>query len=320
MKITIILPVYGRSELLGAALESVKNQESEHWRLVIADDGSDEATQRLIDSWIKENRNLQVEWHKRPKNLGLFANLNQAISEAKADWVLLICSDDMLMPSAIGRLHELHREWPQARLILSTYKSVNSDGSPRPDTSALYHDKLSKKTTMITAERFVAGLLEWGSLNGNLTGMAFKRSLWEEAGVFREDWQHAADWEWLLRASSIEPLVLNREPVAFVRTHDGQLSNSNRRSGHELIEVAEVVKTLVNHSYLQNEPKRHQWAAHLMQFQLWNILKTIPSQPAGNFFSGLGVVHNSSGITRTSLALIQWLPSRWRQRKGKPQL
>ena len=320
MKVTIVLPVYGRSELLREALNSIRSQESDDWRLLIADDGSDEATQRLIDSWIKENQSLQIEWQKRPRNLGLFANLNQAIRESKTDWVLLLCSDDMLMPSAIGRLVELHREWPRARLILSTYKSINSDGSPRPDTSALYHDKLSRRTTLIPAERFVPALLELGSLNGNLTGMAFKRSLWMEAGVFREDWRHAADWEWLLRASSNEPLVLNRTPVALVRTHEGQLSNSNRRSGHELIEVAEVVKTLIDHPLLQNEPKRQAWGAHLMQFQLWNILKTGLGQPTARFFTRLQLVHSSSGIVRTGVALVQWLPSRWRQRNGQPQL
>ena len=46
--ITIVLPVYGRSDLLSLALESVYAQEDTDWRLLIADDGSDMQTVELI--------------------------------------------------------------------------------------------------------------------------------------------------------------------------------------------------------------------------------------------------------------------------------
>ena len=43
-QITIILPVYGRSELLEVTLESVTRQRNKNWNLIVADDGSDETT------------------------------------------------------------------------------------------------------------------------------------------------------------------------------------------------------------------------------------------------------------------------------------
>ena len=46
--ITIVLPVYWRSELLREALESVYLQDDPDWRLLIADDGSDDQTAELI--------------------------------------------------------------------------------------------------------------------------------------------------------------------------------------------------------------------------------------------------------------------------------
>ena len=70
----------------------------------------------------------------------------------------------------------------------------------------------------------IPSLLRLGSLNGNITGMAFSKALWIEAGGFREDWSHASDWEWLIRASEIGPILLNREPIAEIRTHGSQLS------------------------------------------------------------------------------------------------
>jgi glycosyltransferase involved in cell wall biosynthesis len=314
MEITIILPVYGRSGLLGPALESVLQLQDPGWQLLIADDGSDADTQAFIQSWIdSQNQDTLVRWVRRPKNLGLFGNLNRAIEESQSEWVLLLCSDDLLVPHAIERIREMCERWPDAGLILSTYESINEDGSPRPADSAWHHDQVSQGTALVPPERFVPALLQLGSLNGNLSGMAFSRSHWRAAGPFREDWRHAADWEWLLRASENQPLVLNRVPIAQVRTHERQLSNSNRRSGHELQEVASVVRQLREHPLLSDEPRRSRWAAHVMQFQLWNVLKQFRQMKPKELTQSLKAIHQAAGLRQTAWTLLRWLPARWRR-------
>jgi GT2 family glycosyltransferase len=313
--ITLVLPVYGRSELLEPALASVlalEEVEGSPWRLLIADDGSDASTQQFLQGWMERHGGERVEWQRRPQNLGLFANLNQAINEATTEWVLLLCSDDLLLPTALTRLSELRQQWPEAGLILSSFHSINADGSPRPADSAWHHDQLSRNTALITPEQFVPALLQLGSINGNLTGMAFSRQQWRQAGPFRADWRHAADWEWLLRAAECGPVLLNREPIAKVRTHAAQLSNSNRRSGHELQEVAEVVRQLRHHPVLAHEPRRDRWAAHVMQFQLWNLLKQLRSLEAGEWRAKLRAVQTSAGLRRSVMALIRSAPQRLR--------
>ena len=311
--ISIVLPVYGRPELLPEALNSVLQQESSQWQLLIADDGSDQQTQALLQQWINSHDNGRIDWVRRPRNLGLFANLNRVLQNIDNKWALLLCSDDYLHPTAITTVQDCRRRWPEAGLILSTFDSINSDGSSRPPDSALHHDQVSRSTALISPKRLVPKLLELGSLNGNLTGMAFSRSLWQASGAFREDWRHAADWEWLLRAAEQGPVVLNRIPMASVRTHEAQLSNSNRRSGHELVEVAEVVRRLRSHPLLAEEPRRHQWAAHVMQHQLWNLIKQIPRHGTGPLIEGLRSIRTSSGLRRTTMSLLKSAPTRLRK-------
>jgi len=315
--ITIVLPVYGRSELLEPALSSVLAQTSPNWRLLIADDGSDAVTQGFVERWLARHPDPRISWVRRPQNLGLFANLNKAIEEAVTGWVLLLCSDDLLLPSAVHELKALRQRWPEAGLILSTFESINTDESKRPTDSAWHHDQVSLETALVPPERFVPALLELGSLNGNLSGMAFSRSHWLATGPFRSDWRHAADWEWLVRASERRPLVLNRNPIAQVRTHGTQLSNSNRRSGHELQEVAEVVRSLVSHPLLANEPRRFGWAGHVMQFQLWNVLRQAARHKPGDWLRQAQAVDKGAGLGQTVLSLIKWLPERWRRRRGR---
>jgi glycosyltransferase involved in cell wall biosynthesis len=314
--ITILLPVHGRAELLEPALESVLAQTSPAWRLLIADDGSDAATRRWLAAWVdRHDSGRDVRWLRRPRNLGLFANLNGAIADTAADWWLLLCSDDLLLPTAVETLTATRKRWPEAGLILSTFLSIGPAGEARPADSAAHHERLSPTTALIPAERFVPALLELGSLNGNLTGMAFRGDLWRQAGPFRADWRHAADWEWLIRAAEQGPVLLNRTPIARVRTHPAQLSNANRRGGHDSLEVAAVVERLRRHPLLRHHPRCQPWAAHIMQFHLWTLLKQLRRGQSVGLGATLKAIQRSAGLMQTGWALVAWLPERWRRHR-----
>jgi glycosyltransferase involved in cell wall biosynthesis len=314
MKFTILLPVYGESPWIHEALQSVTEQSIKDWKLVIADDGSDEETQSWLMEKLTELNDSRITWTKRPHNLGLFRNLNQAINETNSDWILLLCSDDRFKINAIDDLVKLHNKWPQAGLILSTFESINADGSKRDDDSAKHHDQLRKNTGLVQPESMVPSLLQLGSLNGNLTGMAFSKELWREAGPFREDWRHAADWEWLVRACELKALLLNRKPIASVRTHESQLSNHNRKSGHELIEIGEIVKSLMNHKLLDKEPKKKEWADHVMQHQLWNLIKIAPAKSLRNSIKDLSTIHETVGLRNAIISMLKYIPARVEKR------
>ena len=313
-QLVVILPVYGDSEFLPEAWDSLKTQTDPDWQLLLADDGCDAKAHAFIKSGPAIDK--RTTWIRRSKNLGLFANLNEVLGEYVSDWWLLLCSDDKLLPNAIANLRHLHEKWPQSQLIISTHLSINSNGTLRPSISSMYHDQLCKHTTLIPAQVFIPALLRLGSLNGNLTGMCFSGALWNSAGCFRADWRHAADWEWLIRASEQGQVLFNRSPIAFVRTHDKQLSNSNRRSGDELKEIVVVQQLLLAHPLLQNESKRYKWAAHWLQFQLWNLFKQAATGHWQGFCTGLLEIHKSVGLWPVFIALLAWLPKRLRALRG----
>lgn len=317
MIFTIILPVYGCSPWLDEALKSVIQQESRDWRLIIADDGSDTKARHWLQSKLGELKDQRIQWIQRPVNLGLFKNLNQTIREAQTDWILLLCSDDKLHENAITTLGQCHQSWPEADLILSSFESINADGGLRHADSSRHHDQLRIDTGLVSSQQMVPELLHLGSLNGNLTGMAFSKEHWLKSGPFREDWRHAGDWEWMIRASEAKPLLLNRKPIASVRTHEQQLSVRNRLSGHECREVAEVVSILLRHPLLDGINQKHEWARDVMQYQLWNQLKAAGQGDWSQLAEGMKAIHKSSGLRQTGWAMLRWLPERWK-RKMKP--
>ena len=305
--ITIVLPVYGRSALLKAALTSVFAQSDPDWHLHIADDGSDVQTQHLISQYLLDHR---VSYARREKNIGLFANLNLATSEVSTPWQLILCSDDELMPDAISKLKTTLRSHPDVRLILSSYESIDINSFSRHDVNGEFYDRFAPNTQVFAPGELLKPLLHLGSINGNITGLLIHQSLFQDAGSWRSDWTQAADWEWLTRACVQTSSLIRRDAIARVRVHDGQLSFSNQKTQRELIETLELLTSLVNHPLLVNCSERFAWAAYHGQFQLWNTLKRMRRNGLHQTLNQLTAIHCSIGLLRTTYALLRSFPER----------
>ena len=309
--ITIVLPVYGRAGLLHEALESVYAQSDPAWRLLIADDGSDVQTADFIQDQTSDPR---VHVVRRPQNLGLFANLNAAIYEVKTPWILILCSDDRLEPDSISRLKTAIEFAPTVRLILSSYRSIDVAGHLRTDANGAFYDRFAPSTCIFLPSSLLRPLLQYGSINGNITGMLIHQSLFQDAGLWRGDWTQSADWEWLVRACTQTSVLVRREPIARVRVHDAQLSVSNQKFQRENLETLEVLSVLLAHPGLQACSRRKRWAAHHAQFLLWNSLKALPRVGCRETFRQLGHIQRHVGLVSTALALLKTLPRRFRIR------
>ena len=309
--ITIVLPVYGRSDLLREALESVYAQEDPDWRLLIADDGSDLQTAELIQ---QQRHDFRVEVVRRSQNLGLFGNLNAAIHEVKTPWQLILCSDDCLEPCAISQLKQAISSVPDVRLMLSSYRSIDANGYLRSDVNGIFYDRFAPLTRLFPSRALLQPLLQYGSINGNITGLLIEQSLFRDAGPWRADWSQSADWEWLTRACSQTSVLVRRDPIARVRVHEGQLSVSNRKLQRENLETLEVLSGLLSHPALQSCRRRRRWAAHHAQFLLWNAIKASSRVGFQETINQLVLIQHHVGLAPTAFALLITLPRRLRIR------
>lgn len=309
--ITIVLPVYGRAELLEEALDSVYGQSDPNWRLLIADDGSDSTTVALIERQLDDPR---VQVVRRSRNLGLFANLNQAHREARTGWQLILCSDDRLESHALATLRACAASHPSCGLVLSSYSSIDAAGNERFDVNGYHYDQFAPNTREFPPGALLEPLLRLGSINGNITGMLVRSALFEITGPWRADWSQAADWEWLIRATLATSVLVQRQPIARVRVHAGQLSVSNRKLQREGQEILQVLASLLNQPALASLPQRHRWAAHHAQFLLWNALKAAPRVGLPATLRQLVLIHRAVGLRRTGWAMLASVPQRFRIR------
>ncbi|MFA6918692.1 MAG: glycosyltransferase family 2 protein [Patescibacteria group bacterium] len=98
--ISIVIPTHNRSEILAnVSVPSVINQIYKNWELIIVDDGSTDNTREVCVK-VMENDSKIKYYYK--ENGGQGSARNFGIRMAKGDFVLLLDSDDALLPEMIN--------------------------------------------------------------------------------------------------------------------------------------------------------------------------------------------------------------------------
>lgn len=315
--VSVILPVYNRIEYLEKAIDSVISQTYQNWELIIADDASDSPTQEMLDRY-EPLPNVKIIHNT--KNIGLFPNLNQAIRQAQGLYIILLCSDDFLLPHCLENSVKLIASNSSVGLVLTAFNMIDANGAEIPSGSINYHDlMIPTPLEKLQPSNSVPLLLKWGSINGNLTGMCFKKELFDQIGGFKENWRHAADWEWVYRACAEGDILLSKVPIATVRLHDQQLSGVNFKNISNSLEVIEMVKILLNDPHVNNLKSSKIWALHIMQYHLWFAFKFFFNGRYQAAFDIIKAINQVTGFNQTFFALIKWLPNRWETYTGKQQ-
>jgi len=313
--ISVILPVYNRTGYLGQAIDSVLAQTYPNWELLIADDASNEDTVKFLDQY-RSLPNFKIEANSH--NLGLFANLNLAIQRSQGAYILLLCSDDVLLPHCLETSLRLLSSHPTAKLLLSAFQAIDSDGNALESGSIYYYNQLlSQQQELFQPEQVLPLILQHGSINGNLTGMFFHRSMFEQVGRFKEDSQQIADWEWVYRVAKEHPIIMSKTPVAVIRSHPQQLSAVNFKALRNSLEVIEMVNVLIHDPHLDQLDSTPRWARHIMQFHLWYALKFALQGYVKGALTLVSAIGKVTGFWQTLWAMICWLPKRWKVHQEK---
>lgn len=99
--ITIIIPIYNADKYLPRCIESVLNQSSREWKLILVDDGSKDASGAICDKYAQNDERITVI-HKR--NEGVSAARNIGIQVVDTEWLTFMDADDCIKPDAIATI------------------------------------------------------------------------------------------------------------------------------------------------------------------------------------------------------------------------
>ena len=89
--ISIILPVYNRQNYIERAVDSVFNQSYKEWELIIVDDGSNDSSASLIETYKTQSTRIKTFYQDHQSSS---AARNNGIKNSKGDIITFIDSDD----------------------------------------------------------------------------------------------------------------------------------------------------------------------------------------------------------------------------------
>jgi len=196
---SVLMPTFESSERwLRRAVESVRQQVYPDWELCIADDASKSPhVGRVLRELAAAEPRIRVAM--RTENGHISRASNTALSLASGELVVLLDHDDELPPHALFRLAEELEAHPDAAVIYSDEDLIDERGrrfSPyfKPDFSPdlfLSHNLISHLG-------------------------AYRRTLVEELGGFREGFEGSQDYDLALRASEkVSPEQIRHIPAVL---------------------------------------------------------------------------------------------------------
>ncbi len=145
-RVSILLPVRNEERLLPAALASLRHQTFTDWELVAVNDGSSDATGRVLDAATARDPRIRVL--HLPAG-GLVAALNAGLAACRAPLVARMDGDDICHPQRLERQVALLDVHPEVTLVACRVRQVPrqalSDGMRVYETwqnSLLEHDDI----------------------------------------------------------------------------------------------------------------------------------------------------------------------------------
>ncbi|UCH75347.1 MAG: glycosyltransferase [Rhodospirillales bacterium] len=177
--VSIVMPVYNRSAVVGAAIESVLAQTYKNFELIVVDDNSDDNSAEVIESY----DDPRIRAIRSDERLGVSGARNRALQEAQGQIIAYLDSDNT---------------WSENYLLAMT-----GAFHILPDADALYCAQ-----ALFRRDAEAPFAVRFGSFNPALLGnrnyidlncFVHRREAIERAGHFDEELRRFVDWDLILR-------------------------------------------------------------------------------------------------------------------------
>lgn len=179
--ISIVIPLYCTPlPYLKELLESVRRQSYENWQLCLTDGSPDDKAKEFIEKHY--GREKRIVYRKLEENGGISANTNEAVALAAGEYLMLCDHDDTLEPDA---LYEI-------------VKAINDTGA---DVLYTDEDKVSMDGRHYFDPNFKPDFNLFRLRENNYICHIFvvKKSLTDETGLLRSEFDGAQDFDFILR-------------------------------------------------------------------------------------------------------------------------
>jgi len=220
--VSICIPNYNNARYLDMCLASAVSQTYKPMEIIFVDDGSTDNSREIAYKYSDS-----IEVHPNRRNFGQPKTTNRAITISQGEYVVILHSDDMLMPDFAERLVPLLEENKTAGMavgerILIDENNVETPIAPFYNTDCLIPGMEQARIFMLTSFLPCQVLV--------------RRRILDEIGGINE--RHIINLDGLLWFSCAmkADIVYTQAPVCFYRIHEGQVTAQYNRTINHMME------------------------------------------------------------------------------------
>ncbi|MDP2751005.1 MAG: glycosyltransferase [Rhodocyclaceae bacterium] len=127
-RVSIVVPVFNAERFINTAINSVLEQTFLDWELILVDDGSQDNSRAICDSYLDK----RIKFISQP-NAGPAAARNTGVKNASGEFILFLDADDYLLPNALEILLTIADQNDAINMVLGNFlKLQNGTLHPQP--------------------------------------------------------------------------------------------------------------------------------------------------------------------------------------------
>ena len=220
-KASILIPTYNYAQYLPEAIESVLAQDFTDYELIVSDDASTDNSADIIRHYAARDSRIRATFH--PVNLGMVANWNWCLSQARGAYIKFLFGDDRLgAPHALRRFATMLDTHPQAALAVCARRVVDAHSQSLEvwdqfAEEGLYAGRHVGRQCLLATHNFV----------GEPTAVMFRAAL--VSSGFDPRYRQIVDLEFWCRLLLAGDLVYTKETLCDFRWHPAQQTRINQQ-------------------------------------------------------------------------------------------
>ncbi len=227
--VSIIIPTYNRANYIAQTIESVRSQTYKNWELIVVDDGSVDATDKVVASF----NDSRIQYTK-VNHLGIGGAVkNIGIKKLSGELLAFIDSDDLWSEAKLERQVSALQDYPDAHFCLTNGYNFKEISKP---VDFFYKQQEGLRFDNLFISCFKS------EVAGFTQALMFKRECLHTIGLFKEV-KSFSDSDFIVAlAKQFKGLILY-EPLVYRRLHeDNYIGSTWEKSYYEGIEIIQNYK------------------------------------------------------------------------------
>lgn len=249
-RISVVLPVHNRQDVLARAVQSVLDQRLKEFELVIVDDGSTDGSVGVAKSFDDD----RIKIIELGENRGGNVARNAGVRAASAPLIAFLDSDDTYLPEKLERVVAEFDRKPKMELLVDSFVKVQPSGARVVRKNPVIEDRETFRTALFTRQLWKATPSITARRDAILKVM------------FDETLRRLQDFDFLIRASETLECA-STDAVLWVKYWD-----ANAISGQDNMIPANVELVRRHPEYLSVREYRP-GLAYILRLSLWRRLK-----------------------------------------------